>query len=60
MTTTLTTQARAFADACHTNALDELRAALRGPADVPDCQTWGLTAQEWRAAIEIATRERAT
>ena len=57
-TGTLTPAARAFADACHTNALDELREALRGPADEPDCRTWGLTAEEWRAAIETAIRER--
>lgn len=60
MTTTLSTQARAFADACHTNALDELRDALRGDADPVDCQTWGITPAEWRAAIDTAIRERAS
>ena len=56
--TTLSPQARCFADACHTNALDELVSALAGPADATDCATWRITPTEWREAIETAIRER--
>ena len=52
------TRVRAFADACYENALDELRAALAGPADAGDCRAWDLTPQEWRSAIELVLRER--
>lgn len=55
---TMTTRARAFADACHTNALDELQSALTGQADAADCREWGITPDEWRQAIETAIRER--
>jgi len=51
-------QVRAFADACYTNALDELRAALVGDADTGDCRSWGITPEEWRVAIITAIRER--
>lgn len=55
---TLTPAARAFADACHTNAIDELRTALRGPADATDLQTWGISRSQWRLAIRTALSER--
>ena len=58
-TPTLSAQARAFADACHTNAIGELLDALAAPvADATDCATWGITPDEWRAAIATALRER--
>ena len=52
------TRVRAFADACYTNALDELREALAGPADAADCREWHLTPVEWREAVITALRER--
>ena len=53
----LTKNARAFADACHENSSDELMEALNGEADSADCATWEITAEEWRAAIEMARSE---
>lgn len=49
-----------FAAACYDqNSLDELREALAQPeADATDCETWGLNADEWRAAIRTALAER--
>lgn len=44
-----------FAEACfNDNSVAELREALAGPADATDCETWGISADEWRAAIEQA------
>lgn len=44
-----------FAEACYnTNSIAELEAALAGPADQTDCDTWGLTKAEWREQIKIA------
>lgn len=42
-----------FAEACYDqNSLGELIAALeRQNADKGDCETWGLSASEWRTAI---------
>ena len=51
-------QTREFADACHGQPLAELREALAGPADEVDCRTWGISAEEWRTAIETAIEER--
>lgn len=53
----LTARARAFADACHTNAVDELTAALAGPVDRTDCRTWRITPGQWRLAIRTALAE---
>jgi len=50
--------ARRFADACYTNSLDELRAAVTEAPDLVDCREWSITPDEWRAAIETALRER--
>lgn len=49
-----------FTTACYEqNTVDELREALAQPeADATDCETWGLTADEWRAAIRTALAER--
>ena len=58
-TRTLTPAAREFADACHTNSLTELKAALaRRAADRTDCETWGITPSQWRLAIQTALSER--
>lgn len=54
---TMTPQARAFADACHTNATDELETALAGPVDNTDCKTWKITPAQWRLAIKTALDE---
>lgn len=53
----MTPQARAFADACHTNAIDELETALQGAADKTDCKTWKITPAQWRLAIRTALAE---
>ena len=59
MSNVLSPAARAFADACHTNALDELETALRQrAADATDCREWDITPTEWRAAIRTALEER--
>jgi hypothetical protein len=56
----LTPQARAFADACHTNAIDELTGALASSrVDRADCREWGITPGQWRLAIQTALAERA-
>lgn len=51
-------QTREFTDACHGQPVSELREALAGPADEVDCRTWGISAEEWRTAIETAIEER--
>ena len=44
-----------FAAAClNTNTVAELEMALRGPANEQDCREWGITADEWRAAVGAA------
>jgi len=55
---TMTSQVRAFADACIAqNATDELEAALQGAADKTDCKTWKITPAQWRLAIRTALAE---
>ncbi|MEI7836950.1 MAG: hypothetical protein WCK05_11160 [Planctomycetota bacterium] len=54
----MNSQTRGFTDACHGQPLAELRTALAGPADEVDCRTWGISAEEWRTAIETAIEER--
>jgi hypothetical protein len=47
----------AFRDACIAqNSKEELREGLQGPADRIDMTEWGLTANQWRAAIADALR----
>jgi hypothetical protein len=58
MTTPRSAQAQAFADACWDNALDELRAALRGAPDPVDCATWHITPDEWREVIATTLAQR--
>jgi hypothetical protein len=44
-----------FAAACYDqNTIAELDAALRGPADRTDMQTWGLTEGGYYAQIRLA------
>lgn len=45
-----------FAEACYNqNSVDELRACLLGKeADLTDCKEWGISATEWREAIQKA------
>ncbi|MET1081290.1 MAG: hypothetical protein ABWY06_25070 [Pseudomonas sp.] len=35
-------------------SLRYLEEALKGPADLADCQAWDLTAQQWREQIKAA------
>lgn len=58
-TRALTPAAREFADACHSNRIEEMEAALRQrAADRTDCETWGITPSQWRLAIQTALSER--
>ena len=44
-----------FAAACYNdNTIEDLENALRGEADLTDCETWKLTPAEWREQIELA------
>ena len=47
-----------FAVACYDmNSLDELVAAT-GTPDEDDCREWGISGDEWRAAIDAAIRQK--
>lgn len=53
MTTTIKNDT--FAAACYdTCSIAELEAALAGPANPDDCEAWGISAGEWRKAVEAA------
>lgn len=44
-----------FASACYEqNTVAELEAAITGAADPADMAAWDLTADQWRAQIELA------
>lgn len=44
-----------FAAWCYDNRdLLWLKAAFNRDADPEDCRKWGITAQEWRAGVEMA------
>lgn len=50
-------QTRAFAAACYdTNSIEELQ--QHGPADLTDMAAWGITAEQWREAIDAALADR--
>ncbi len=50
----------AFSEACYDeNSIEELQEPHAPEnADETDCKTWGITAQEWSEAIEVALTER--
>jgi hypothetical protein len=56
--TPLSPKARAFADMWITKASSAFIPTLAGRANRTDCRTWGITAREWRQAIETALGER--
>lgn len=44
-----------FAEACYDDGnFEELVTALDSDADTTDCQSWGITAEEWRESIKQA------
>lgn len=48
-----------FAEACYDmNSISELEIALAGDADATDMNEWGITAEEWRAQIDLALAEK--
>ena len=48
-------QANTLAEACYNqNSIAELEAALSGQPDAADCETWGITHEEWFAQIKLA------
>lgn len=48
-------QDNTFAAACYNqNSIAELEAALAGPVDKTDCETWGITPGAWRRQIALA------
>ena len=59
MATTLSPNAREFADACCAQStIAELRKTLAAPtAEMADCRTWKITIREWRAACAVALSE---
>jgi len=50
---------RGFAEACYeNNSISELMAATESDADETDCNTWGITAEEWGNAVVAALHAR--
>jgi len=48
-----------FAIACYDgNSMQELVEGLNESPDMTDCQTWGISPEEWKGAIELAFRAR--
>lgn len=45
-----------FAEACYENTIEELEYALAAGPDKTDMATWGISKNEWKAAIEAAIR----
>lgn len=56
----LSQQAQAFADACYDqNSMSELDECLsQTTADATDCAKWGISSDEWFAAIKQARETR--
>lgn len=52
-------RSKPFAALCYRyRSIQELQEDLRGPADIKDCDAWGLTAQEWRAQVKLALKAK--
>ncbi len=49
---------RDFADACHENSIEELKAAAEERPCLHDMETWGLTGGEWVEAVFTAIKEK--
>lgn len=58
--TTIRIESNTFAEACYNqNSLAELEAPHSpADADATDCRTWGITAEQWSEAIELALQAR--
>lgn len=51
-------QDNTFAAACYSqNTIAELERALSDGPDATDMRTWGLSAAEWVASVELALKE---
>lgn len=44
-----------FAEACYNDlSIKSLQAALESGPDATDCESWGITAEQWVASVEQA------
>jgi hypothetical protein len=56
---TLSENAKKFAEACFDqNSIESLKATVTEQPDETDCAEWGITGEEWTAAIHWALSER--
>lgn len=52
-------RSKPFAALCYRyRSIYEMQRDLQGPADLQDCESWGLTAREWREQIKLALKAR--
>ena len=58
-TTMINFRSKPFAALCYRyRSIHEMQRDLQGPADLQDCESWGLTAREWREQIKLALKAR--
>lgn len=50
-------QTREFSEACY-DCCSTVELKDAGPADPTDMKVWGITAEQWREAVDTARRER--